>query len=51
MKIQNIFFTTVFLSITTLIMVSCKKEQNSASPGISYQLQTKNRASLVGRVE
>ena len=51
MKIQNIFFTTVFLSITTLIMVSCKKEQNSASPGISYQLQTKNRASVVGRVE
>ena len=49
MKIQNFFLTTLFISAATLFLVSCKKE-NSDPPGISYQLQTSNRSSVVGRV-
>ena len=49
MKIQNFFLTTLFISAATLFLVSCKKE-NSDPPGISYQLQTSNRSSVLGRV-
>ena len=49
MKIQNFFLTTLFISAATLFLVSCKKE-NSDPPGISYQLQTNNRSSILGRV-
>ena len=49
MKIQNFFLTTLFISAATLFLASCKKE-NSDPPGISYQLQTSNRSSVVGRV-
>ena len=49
MKIQNFFLTTLFISAATLFLVSCKKE-NSDPPGISYQLQTNNRSSVLGRV-
>ena len=49
MKIQNFFLTTLFISAATLFLVSCKKE-NSGTPGISYQLQTSNRSSVLGRV-
>ena len=38
------------MSVTTLLIVSCKKE-SSTPPGISYQLQTTNRSSVIGRVE
>ncbi len=50
MKNHKIFSTVAFMSLTTLLMVSCKKESTNP-PGISYQLQTTNRSSVIGRVE
>lgn len=49
MKIQNFFSTTFIISTVTFFLVSCKKE-NSDPLGITYQLQTSNRSSVVGRV-
>ncbi len=50
MKNQKILLTVALILVATLFIVSCKKE--SSSPlGISYQLQTKNRSSVIGRVE
>ena len=50
MKNHRILSTVAFMSVTTLLIVSCKKE-SSTPPGISYQLQTTNRSSVIGRVE
>ena len=49
MKIQNFILTTLLISGATVFLASCKKE-NSDPLGITYQLQTSNRSSIVGRV-